>query len=420
MTKLTTKETKTIEGLFTPVLAEQKPIIESYELLIKAELNTETFALAKVLDKQLLSIEQAIDSTHKAGKAKALAEGKYYDALKNQYKLPISQMREKTKAIKDYEKNQLKEKIEKLAKERLIEAKKYYENDYEIPQNLGEMHVDIWNSFVLGAKTNFDLREKAKKEEAEKQVLREKRAVLLNDFLSFIEDYEVVLSMSNDNFDAELAFLKDLKERQRIDLERLKVIDLRREKIDTVRSVVDDYDALIALSDEEFDKEIKTLKLLITHKEEQTRRVAILDPFVSYTENYNSILSATEEVFNYEIKHLESVRAREIAISTIPKEYTKNQGLEKLSEKDFNAKKQEIEQIIAKKKQEIADFESQKLEQEKRKQLDLAKGDKEKFQDLLKDLEAIKTKYSFESKEFKAKNKDAQTLIDKTIAHLTK
>lgn len=49
---------------------------------------------------------------------------------------------------------------------------------------------------------------------------------------------------------------------------------------------------------------------------------------------------------------------------------------------------------------------------------ELSKGDAAKFDDLIKDLEQLKTKYIFKSKKYKDAYKDCITLIDKTINHL--
>jgi len=51
-------------------------------------------------------------------------------------------------------------------------------------------------------------------------------------------------------------------------------------------------------------------------------------------------------------------------------------------------------------------------------QSELAKNDKDKFKDLLKDLEDIKSKYQFRSEKFQKKNNEISLLIDKIINHV--
>lgn len=58
--------------------------------------------------------------------------------------------------------------------------------------------------------------------------------------------------------------------------------------------------------------------------------------------------------------------------------------------------------------------------EEKRLEAELNKGDKDKFNDLLSDLEHIKTKYSFKSKKNKNMYSDVCILIDKVIIYINK
>ena len=60
----------------------------------------------------------------------------------------------------------------------------------------------------------------------------------------------------------------------------------------------------------------------------------------------------------------------------------------------------------------IADEAKLKLEQE------LLKGDSEKFNDLLNDLEVLKTKYIFKSEKNKKKYSDVSILLEKIINHI--
>jgi len=69
---------------------------------------------------------------------------------------------------------------------------------------------------------------------------------------------------------------------------------------------------------------------------------------------------------------------------------------------------------------------SAKAAEEKRKadeaeamlQAELLKGDSDKFGDLIKDLETLKTKYSFKSTVNKKKYTDVAILLDKIITHI--
>ncbi len=59
-------------------------------------------------------------------------------------------------------------------------------------------------------------------------------------------------------------------------------------------------------------------------------------------------------------------------------------------------------------------------EAEAKRQAELSKGDSHKLQDLLNDLEGLKTKYSFKSDKNKKMYSDVSILIDKVIVHIQK
>lgn len=61
-------------------------------------------------------------------------------------------------------------------------------------------------------------------------------------------------------------------------------------------------------------------------------------------------------------------------------------------------------------------LELEKIEAER--QLELQKGDSEKFETLISDLKGLKTKYSFDSDLNKKKMQDVSILIDKIIKHI--
>jgi hypothetical protein len=69
-------------------------------------------------------------------------------------------------SIEQYYENLEKAEQEKLRKERLLELEKYDVDGSGLP--LGEMESAIWENFLLGAKSSFEERQRAEKEEAEK------------------------------------------------------------------------------------------------------------------------------------------------------------------------------------------------------------------------------------------------------------
>ena len=68
------------------------------------------------------------------------------------------------------------------------------------------------------------------------------------------------------------------------------------------------------------------------------------------------------------------------------------------------------------------DFKLRTLERIKKEQeeKELMKGDEDKVADMIKDFEAIKTKYTFRSQKNNKKYSEVKTLIDKVINHIKK
>ena len=86
-------------------------------------------------------------------------------------------------------------------------------------------------------------------------------------------------------------------------------------------------------------------------------------------------------------------------------------------EDELKAKEEAEAERIAKAKQDEENAIKAKAEAE---QLELKKGDSDKVQDLKNDLEALKTKYSFQSAKYKKTYTDVNNLIDKVINHINK
>lgn len=91
-----------------------------------------------------------------------------------------------------------------------------------------------------------------------------------------------------------------------------------------------------------------------------------------------------------------------------------NEAKEKELEKE-REKQRQLEKELNDKKEAEA---KAKADEEARAEAELSKGDKSKFEDLVKELEDLKSKYSFKSTIYKSKQNAVNTLIDKIINHV--
>ncbi len=109
----------------------------------------------------------------------------------------------------------------------------------------------------------------------------------------------------------------------------------------------------------------------------------------------------------------EAEEAQRLAEAQRQKVETERKAAEEVARKEAQAKaKIEAELQVVKDVKAAAEAKRQELIQ-----AELSKGDKQKFQTILDDLAALKTKYQFESDKYKEKHFGVNDLIDKIIAH---
>ena len=157
---------------------------------------------------------------HKELKAFYLAGGRFVDGWKNAQLAASQGKEERLMSIKKHYENLEKERIAKLQEER---AKLLEPYDLSvIPENLGEVEPDVWENYLKGVKSNYEIRVQAEKKaeeerlEAERiEALRWKRADIIKPYYSFFEeptDGRHLGHYSDEEFEALHADLKAKKE----------------------------------------------------------------------------------------------------------------------------------------------------------------------------------------------------------------
>lgn len=210
------KNTKSISDAFLPKLTERDGYIEVYKNILTMEITEETCALARRLRLDLVPVRTGIDKVHKTEKAAILAEGKYIDALKNKYTLPIEQMEEKLQAIEDHFENLEKEKRKKLKEARLFLLSDFTDFDPEFVdlENMDGPTFDKLLSqqkdlqeFTIAKRKKEHEEEEAKKRKAEIEEKRTAETIKLSDFIINYDD--IFLSdLSEDEYQTMLAKAK--------------------------------------------------------------------------------------------------------------------------------------------------------------------------------------------------------------------
>lgn len=205
-----------------------------------------------------------------------------------------------------------------------------------------------------------------------------------------------------------------------------------------------EYEDLIAAQKKAEEERIAKEKAEAERRKRYEERSEILKPYwatlraeyanVSYTDmsesEWEKMLSdAKKDKADFE----EEQRAQKEENERLRKEAEEREAKRKAEEKarkekerkekeEYEAKlqaereeKERIERELQAKKEE--ELRKQREEEEKR-QSELSKGDADKVKDLLKDLESIKTKYTFKSKKNQKMYSDVRVLVDKIINHI--
>ncbi len=172
-------------------------------------------------------------------------------------------------------------------------------------------------------------------------------------------------------------------------------------------------------NDERIDRErIKAenekLKTEAEAKEKiRSQRNAELRPYIIFIRDYNGMLEMSEEQYQKELSDIKVGAQQHYEYEA--KENARKQQEQVDLEAKFIAEQKEKLRI----ERELQDKKDAELKAEQAKQAeieaDLSKGDKQKFDDLIKDMESLLTKYTFKSKKYKTIQSNVNELINKTI-----
>lgn len=388
------EETKAIEltkGLKIP-LKEREVLLEEFDKISKLDVSAENIKKFKELRIKFKNNRtKGIVAWHKTTKAFFLAGGKFVDSIKNAEILINEQCEAKLEEAEKFQEIQEAKRISELTIKREAELEPF---ELEIiPPNLGSIDNATWEAMKLGYKASQDAKIKAEKEEAER-----------------IE--------------------KERLEAEKLEAERLRIEQLekdRRFKTSRLVEYIKDYDTIVfaELSEAEFEKTCKSaIDARAKHEAEQE---AIR---VENEKLKAEAIKREEEAEKQRIEQKKIADKKEAdRIKKEAEEKAERKRLQKI-EDDKKAKLEE-ERRLAKEKADRLEREAEEKRQEEikaekerlakaeaDKQAELNKGDKDKRKDLLRDLEVIKTKYSFKSDKNKKMYIDVNLLIDKVINHI--
>jgi len=155
------KKANELIGNLPQIQSERNVLQEQYNEVIKLDIDEkDTPKIAKELRLKILKNRtQGIGTWHKTTKDYFLKGGQFVDAIKRKEEAINVQMEETLEAIEKHAENKEKERIAKLQSERLVKIEPYLENTFGL--DLGSMSDEMFDNFLLGAKTNFEAKQEA-------------------------------------------------------------------------------------------------------------------------------------------------------------------------------------------------------------------------------------------------------------------
>lgn len=345
------------------ILDERKAFESQYAEIVKMDIeDTKTSKLASSLRKLIKDNRtKGIEVWHKNAKDYFLKGGQFVDAIKRQQIAINERMETALEEIEKYAERKEAERKRKLADERLTELNKF-EFQLSVGIDLGSMDESMYQNLLAGCKSTYEA-----KIEAER-----------------------------------------IAEEERLEGLRLdKIANERRIEIVPYAQFVTENSDLRTMSDADYQNLLASLKTAKSEYEKEQEAIRLENKRLKDERDKAEAKAKAE---------------REEAERKLQQEKDKAEAERKKAQDEANAK---LEQERAEKQKladELADKERKEQEDKERAEalaeLELSKGDADKFNDLIKDLEQLRTKYTFKSKKYKDAYGVCGTLIEKTIARI--
>jgi len=378
------------------IVAERDVFEKQYDDIIKLPIEEKsTWKLAKSLRLRIVSNRtKGINVWHKKAKDYFKKGGDFVDAIKRKEIAVNQRMEENLAQIEKYEQILEQKRIDELQAVRVELISPYIEDADKM--NLGEMADDIWEAFYFMKKTKHEEAIEAERlaieqMEAKKKetALHEARKAEIWTYWRFITEEESKLNLAKmENF---AAFVSELQFRK------------------------EDYiakQAKIKAENERLQKEAKEAQAKAeAEAAKREKRNKEMQPYIVFIRQYENMLNLPDSEYKQELAEIKKGAEDQW-------EYEREEEIKKQREVEEAKAKAEAAQKALKEKEEA---EAQaKADAEAAKQAELNKGDAAKITDLVNDLLALKTKYTFKSDKNKKRYFQVGGLIEKIVTYILK
>ena len=369
---LTEKKAKEIASIYVPMVKKLEGIEDDFNEIILQEPSQDSIPKAKRLRLDIVKIRTEADKVRKTAKDEYLRAG---NAIQGAYNTLVYAVKSKEDKLFEFEQHFIEQERAEQARnqeERTTEMLKYgadVENLQHV--NLGAMPEDVWNNYVAGQKVVYNAQIVAEEEAEKQRIEREKK-----------EEEE------------RKATIKE-QERIKAENERLRLEAVAAERENQER-----------LAEEKRKREIEAEKAEKLAKEVQEKHDAEQKAIEEKAEAERVARQKELDLLKAEQARQEKIRAE--------KEAAKQAELD-LIQKELDIERERVHQEKVKRAAEATRIqqEEKKAEQDKLKQ-----GDKANTEDLINDLLALTTKYTFKSEKSKAMLLGVNILIGKIVNHI--
>jgi len=169
---LTETKAKELAAAFKPMLDKMVELETEFNAVVEMDTSESKCMAAKTLKNKYVKVRTGSAAIHKEQKAFYFKAGRAVDGWKNAQLLASHGIEEKLDAIANHYENIEKARIAKVEESRIAELSEQGQEVY--PQNLGEMPVDVWDNYILGARVTKKAVDDAAKQAELDRIKKEK------------------------------------------------------------------------------------------------------------------------------------------------------------------------------------------------------------------------------------------------------
>lgn len=393
------------------MLSERDTLAEAYDNVIRMEITPETSKMARELRLKIRDNRtKGIEPWHKTNKAYFLAAGKYLDAVKNREVEINQRMEANLEEIEKVEEIARNKELDDRLENRLNHLKSV--DPEGVHHGMRDLSDDVFDAYLMA----LEMRIAKAKEEADRiekeRLAKEAQALIFNERKISIAlfGYSDMLEKLTVEFteDQYQELLHDCEDRKGAEILQKAKMETRNEQLRPYIVLIRDYNKTLNLSDDEFEAELKLLNdasiAEAEYKAEQIRQAEEKSKIqIEYIEKSGYVMQTNGLYFK------EGYTINPAILGSIPNDEVKQM----VNEHKARILKDKEQDRIAAELKAKQDEEARLAQERAEKQAaDLSKGDAERWEDMIKDIEFLKKKYDGKISDVK-KLKQVGVLFDK-------